>query len=74
MVEFYIVLLHKVQLHVSALDDGHLGLYMKYLVSSYMGLIWAVYSGEVGTRSYMCHRGWVVWVRGGLCYYMLCLS
>jgi len=43
-------------------------LYMKYLVSSYTRLIWAVYSGkvggDVGTRSYMCHRGWVVWVQG----------
>ena len=44
-------------------------LYIKYLVSSYMRLIWAVYSGEVrdevGTRSRMCHKGWVVWVQGG---------
>jgi len=43
-------------------------LYMKYLVSSYTRLIWAVYSGEVGgevdTRSRMCHRGWEVWVHG----------
>jgi len=34
-----------------------------------MRLIWAVYSGEVrdevGTRSRMCHKGWVVWVQGG---------
>ena len=31
--------------------------------------IWVVYSGEmgreVGTRSRMCHRGWVVWVHEG---------
>ena len=43
--------------------------YMKYLVSSYTRLIWVVYSeevgGEVGTRSRMCHGGWVVWVQGG---------
>ena len=43
-------------------------LYMKYLVSSYTRLIWAVYSGEVGvkmaTRYRMCHRGWVGWVHG----------
>jgi len=42
---------------------------MKYLVSSYTGFIWVVYSGEVGgevgTRSRLCHRGWVVWVHGG---------
>jgi len=42
---------------------------MKYLVSSYTRLIWVVYSeevgGEVGTRSRMCHGGWVVWVQGG---------
>ena len=41
-------------------------LYMTYLVSSYMRPIWAAYSGEVGvevgTRSRMCHRGWVGWV------------
>ena len=34
-------------------------LYTKYLASSYTGLIWAVYSGEVGvevgTRSRMCY-------------------
>jgi len=41
-------------------------LYMKYLVSSYTGLLWAVYStgGEVGTRSRLCHGGWEVWVHG----------
>ena len=46
-----------------------LRLCMKYLVSSYTGLIWAVYSGEVGgevgTRSCMCHGGWEVWVQRG---------
>ena len=39
-------------------------LYMKYLVRSYMRLIWVVNSGEVGgevgTRSRMCHRSWEV--------------
>ena len=43
-------------------------LYMKYLVSSYTRLIWAVFSGEVGgevgTRSRTCHGGWEVWVHG----------
>jgi len=50
---------------------------MKYLVSSYMRLIWAIYSGEVGvevrTRSYMCHRVWMGWVHGDsaiICYVM----
>jgi len=63
MVEVYILLIHKVQLHVSALDSGHLQVvqYMKYLLSSYTKLIWAVYMGQVGgevdTRSRMCHRG-----------------
>ena len=49
----------------------------KDLVSSYTRLMWVVYSaevrGEVGTRSHMCHVGWVVWVQG-FCYYMLCLG
>jgi len=58
MLEVYIILLHKLQLHVSALHNGHFRLYMTYLVSSYTRLIWAVYSGEVGvevgTRSRMC--------------------
>jgi len=44
-------------------------LYMKYLVSSYTGLImgciqWYSTRGGVGTRSRMCHGGWVVWVHG----------
>jgi len=53
-------------------------LYMKYLVSSYTVLLWAVYSGkvggEVGTRSRMCHGGWEVRVHGLLCYCILCLK
>jgi len=47
----------------------------KNLVSSYIRLIWVVYSGEVrgevGTRSRMCYVGWVVWVHGStaiICY------
>jgi len=48
-------------------------LYMKYLLSSYTKLIWAV--GEVGTRSCICHRVREVWIigggGGGLCYFML---
>ena len=65
------------QLHVSALDNDHLQV-VHELLSSYTRLIRAVYSGdvggEVGTRSRMCHGGWKVWVQGGLCYYILCLS
>jgi len=44
-------------------------LYMKYLVSSYTRLIWAIYSEELGsevsTSSRVCHRGWEVWAHGG---------
>jgi len=68
MVEVYIVLLHKVQLHVSALDNGHLQVVHEILSKQLYETIWVVYSGEVGgevgTRSRMCHRGWVVWVHG----------
>ena len=42
-----------------------------------MRLTWVVYSGElrveVGTRSHMCHRGWVGCVHGDsaiICYVM----
>jgi len=39
---------HKVQLHVSALGNGHLQVENeKNLVSSYTRLMWTVYSGEV---------------------------
>jgi len=65
-------LLHKEQLHVSALYIGHLQVdKWKILVSSYTRLVWVVYSGEVrggvGTRSRMCSVGRVVWVHG-FCY------
>ena len=67
MVEEYI-LLHKVQLHVSALDNGHLQVVHEILSRQLYATIWVVYSGEVGgevgTRSRMCHGGWVVWVHG----------
>jgi len=71
MVEVYIVLLHKIQLHVSALDNGHLQVVHEILSKQLYETIWVVYTysgevgGEVGTRSRMCHRGWVVWVHGG---------
>jgi len=64
-------------------------LYMKYFVRTFTGLIWAVYSGEVGgevgTRSRVCDRGWEVWVHGrtlllyvmskvlGLWYHIMCV-
>jgi len=48
---------------------------MKNLVSSFTGIMWVVYSGEVrgevSARSGMCCVGWVVWVHGGsavVCY------
>jgi len=50
-------------------------LYMKYLVSSYTRLLWAVYRGEVagegGGRDLVVFGGWEVWAHGGtllLCY------
>jgi len=63
-------LLHKEQLHVSALFVGHLQVdKWETLVGSYTRLVWVVYSGVVrggvGTRSRMCCVGRVVWVRGG---------
>ena len=65
-------LLHKEQLHVSALFIGHLQVdKWETLVSNYTQLVWVVYSGEVrggvGTKSRMCCVGWVVWVHG-FCY------
>jgi len=55
-------LLHKVQLHVSALDNGHL----QVVHEIFSKQLCAVYSGEVGgevdTRSRMCCGGWEVWV------------
>ena len=65
-------LLHKDQLHVSAIFNGHLQVDKREtLVSSYTHLVWVVYSGEVrggvGTRSGMRCVGWVVWVHGFCC-------
>jgi len=43
----------------------------KQLYSTYVGCIHrGEVRGEVGTRSYMCYVGWVVWVHG-FCYYMI---
>ena len=36
--DVYILLLHREQLHVSALDNGHFRLYMNHLVSSYTNI------------------------------------
>jgi len=47
--------MHKVQLHVSALDNGHLQvvyeILIKQLYKSYMGCIYGEVGGKVGTRS-----------------------
>jgi hypothetical protein len=75
-VERYVYyLLHREQLHVSALDNGNLQVvfetFSKQLYKTY---IWAIYMGQggvkVGTRSRICPKGWVVWVawRGPCCY------
>jgi len=48
MVEMYLHLLPKVQLHVSALDNSHLQVVYESLESSYTRFNWAVYSGDVG--------------------------
>ena len=59
-------LLHRNQLHVSALLMAIFRLMMRNLISSYTLLACIVYSGEVkgevGTRSGMRCVGWVVWV------------
>jgi len=62
-------LLHRNQIHVSALFIGHLQIDKgKNLISSYTRLACIVYSGEVkggvGMRSRMLYVGWVVWVHG----------
>ena len=58
-------LLHRNQLHVSALFIGRLQ-DDNEKISSYTRFACVVYSGEVkcevGTRSGMCCVGWVVWV------------
>ena len=61
-------LLHREQLHVSALVNGHLQvvyentfreqLYKTYIWATYMGLG----AGKVGTRSRIWSEGWMVWV------------
>ena len=63
MVEVYVILLHKLQVHVSALDISHLQvvheILSKQLYETYMGCIQGEVGVEMGTRSRMCHRGWV---------------
>jgi hypothetical protein len=72
MVSVYIVLLHKVQLHVSALDNGHLqvahDILIKQLYKTYGLYTWG---GKEGTcaRDPVCHRRWEVWILGGLLLY-----
>jgi len=48
MVEEYILLLHKVQLHVWVLDNGHLQVVHEIPSKQLFETIWVVYSGEVG--------------------------
>jgi len=76
MVEVYIVLLHKVQLHVSAPDNSHLQvvheILSKRLYETYMGCIhWGGKSRGGHEILYVSQRlgGVGTW---GLSYYMLC--
>jgi len=56
--------LHKVQLHVSALDNGHLQvvneILIKQLYKTYMGCLYGVGRGKVGTRPHICQKVWAV--------------
>jgi len=68
-------LLHKEQLHVSALFIGHLKVDKREtLESSYTRLVWVVYSGEVrggvGMSYRMCCVGRVVWYMGSAMFYL----
>jgi len=49
-----------------ALDKGHLqvvhGKRIKQLYKKYMGCLYGVERGKVGTRSRICQKGWAVWV------------
>jgi trans-2-enoyl-CoA reductase len=58
--------LHKVQLHVSALHNGHLQvvheILIKQLYKTYMGRLYGVGRGKMDTRSRICQKGWAVWV------------
>ena len=62
-------ILHKVQQHVSALDNGHLKVVHEILTKqsykTYMDCIHGAGRREVGMRSHICHRGWEVCVLGG---------
>jgi len=60
-------LLHREQLHVSALGNGHLQVVYETLVKQlHKTYIWATYmgkgGGKVGKRSRICPKGWMVWV------------
>jgi len=73
MVGVYIVFhLHKVQLHVSALDNGHLQvvheILSKQLYKTYIGCIHGA-GRRGGGHEISCMSE--VWVLGGLYYYML---
>ena len=57
VVEVYIVLLHKVQLHILVLNNGHLQVVHEILSKQLYETIWVAQSGEVGgevgTRSHV---------------------
>ena len=77
MLEVYIILLLKVQLHVSALNNGHLqvvhDILSKQLYETYMGCIQWGGRGRGGHEiSYVSEFGWGGYMPG-LCYYILCL-
>jgi len=76
MVGVHIVFLHKAQLHVSALDNGHLQvvheILIKQLYKTYMGCIrGAGRRGGGHEISYVSWRLGGVDTWGGLCCYML---
>jgi len=63
-------LLHREQLHVSALGNGHLQVvYKKLSKQLHKTYIWAIYmelgGGKVGTRSRICPKVWMVRVAWG---------
>ena len=65
---YIILLLHREQLHVSALDNGHLQVVHESLskqlykhIHIYGLLIWGRGGGKVGTRPRICPNGWDVW-------------
>ena len=62
----YKVFRHKVQLHISALDNSHFHvvneIFVKQLYKICMGCLYGLGWGKMGTSSRTCQKGWVVWV------------